>query len=847
MVDELFHLENADALRAEIGRLGLAIPVVDEFSVLREPMALRDKRVSNRLCVQPMEGADATPDGAPGAMTFRRYLRYARGGFGMIWVEATAVRRDARANPAQLCLHHDNVHAFAQLVHAIREAARESRREDIVLLIQLTHPGRRGGTAPVIVHHYPDADRKLDIPADYPLASDSFLDGLRDTYVEAARLAAEAGFDGIDVKSCHGDLTAELLAAFTRTGRYGSSFENRTRFLRETLAEIRTHVPKLLLATRTTAYDGNPQPYGFGVTGRTGRESDLREPIELVRMLRDAGVDLVNVSVSPPPAVNGEPRHPLWLLDRQLAITRKLHESVPDLPVLGGGFSWLRQLVPNVAAAVLGDEGMAVAGLGRGALGYPDAPRDLFDTGKLDPTKCCIMCDACYELIGEGALTGCVIRDSDVYGPEYRHRKRYSIDCLREDARRCHGCAAAMCTAACPNRIDVPAFVRAFADGDSRTAYGIVRRANVLPEMCSHLCPTWMQCEGACVENALSGNPVRIRDIQYAVSWSARADGLTAVKLPDLRTGKRVAVVGGGPAGIACAVGLLEKGHGVVIVERGDRLGGTPEEAIRAGRFPSAQPEIEAVLQRALSQGALEIRHEQALGIDVALDELRDRFDAVLLAAGVRQEQSLGRAEGVVDALTFLQETKGGHRQSLPARVAILAGGDCAMDAAAVSKELGATDIYVVYAGSLAEMHWHMPDGWFGTSGAHVMTLTRALGYATDASGTLTGVRIRRTEYGDPDDQGVRALTDIAGSESLLRVGLAIEAMGLHVSDALRECLDGVAFTEHGLVRVAGDGSLATSLENVFAAGGLINGGASVAQCIAEGMAAAQEIDKALA
>ncbi len=790
-----------------------------------------------------MEGADATPDGAPGPMTFRRYLRFARGGFGLIWLEATAIRADAMANPAQLRLHHDNVHVFAQLVNAIREAACETHDGEIVVWIQLTHPGRRCKPQPVIAHHHPDADRSLGLPTDYPVVSDVYLDALRDMYVDAARLANEAGFDGIDIKSCHGDLTGELLAATTRTGRYGGSFENRTRFLLETLSAIRKHVPNLLLSTRMTAYDSNPPPYGFGVSAQDEREADVAEPIRLIGKLKDVGAALVNVSVSAPPTRNGDPDHPLWLLDRQLRITHELQQAVPDLPLVGCGFSWLRQFLPHVAAGVVSGGGMAIAGLGRAALGYPDAPQNLLATGRLEPTKCCILCNACYELIGDGAPAGCVIRDSAVYGPEYRHRRRYSMESLKADAERCHRCANAMCTAACPNHIDVPGFIDAFAKDDTASAYEIIRRSNILPEMCSHLCPSWMQCEGACIESALSGNPVRIRDLQYAVSWSARAEGLTGVRLPASRSGKGVAIVGGGPAGIACAAGLMERGHAAVIVEQGDRLGGTPEGAIRAGRLPSTQPETEALLRPALADGALAVWYERALGVDVTLSQLRDQFDAVLLAPGVWQEHSLGEAEGVVSALTFLAETKDGHRHAVPPRVAILAGGDCAMDAAAVALETGARDLTIVYAGSLAEMHWHMPGDWFASNRAHAMMLTRPLGYELDEHGVMTGVRICRTEYGTPDKDGVRMLADIPSTESVLRVDLAIEAMGLRVSDAVRGALDGVDFTAHDLVAVTGDGSFATCLDGVYAAGGLINGGASVAQCIAEGMAAAEEID----
>lgn len=849
---ERFPLANLDELRSECLRLNLDIPVGGTVLPLGESLGVGAKLCPNRFCVQPMEGNDAQFDGSPGSLTCRRYRQYAEGGFGLIWVEATAVLAEARSNSSQLYLHEDNVPVFAKLTDLVRRAAVDTWGRDVVLILQLTHAGRfsqrDGALRPLLAHHNPRLDRMSGISDTYPLVSDDYLDRLLDTYVAAARHAAEAGFDGVDVKSCHNCLLAELLAASTRPGKYGGSFEGRTRFLREAVARIREQAPGWLVTTRMSGYDGIPWPHGFGVDAGDCRKPDAAEPIRLAQLLDEAGVSLLNVSVGrPEPDVNaggdaaGTPaesptqEHPLQGIARNIGVTAEIQKGVPDLPIVGGGYSWLRQFLPYVGAGIVEQHAAAIVGMGRGALAYPDAVKDILSSGNMDPAKCCMICGACRQLMRDGGRTGCVIRDPDVYGREYRHQRRFALDHVAEEARRCHDCEAAPCSAACPAHIDVPAFIKAFADGNVGAAYEVMRRANVLPEMCAHLCPTWMLCEGACIEATLTGRPVPIHDIQYVACWLAREEGDAAVKIEGPRSGKCVAVVGGGPTGVACAVKLAEKGHEVVLIERDERLGGTPELVIPAGRYMGARAEIDAVLQPALDAGLLEIQFGQELGRHVVFEGLREEYDAILLAAGAWQERSLGKAEGVIDALSFLRKAKRDGTASVPARVAVLSGGDCAMDAAVTARSLGAYDVYVVYGGSRADMHWHMSEDWFANPGVHCMTLCQPIGYELDADGRLAGLKFRRQNAAE------------GNREAVLEIDMVVEAMGLGVSDGLRQALPGIALGADGLVQTAAEGVFSTGVDGVFAAGGLVNGGASVAQCVAEGMRAAAAIDEYLA
>jgi NADPH-dependent glutamate synthase beta subunit-like oxidoreductase len=218
----------------------------------------------------------------------------------------------------------------------------------------------------------------------------------------------------------------------------------------------------------------------------------------------------------------------------------------------------------------------------------------------------------------------------------------------------------------------------------------------------------------------------------------------------------------------------------------------------------------------------------------------------VLVAVGLDGSVSLGKAEGVTDAMDFLRRAKAGAIASLPDRVAVLGGGNTAMDAAVTARGLGARDVYLLYRRSFAEMPaWPAERDRFVAAGCHALILTRPVGYETDRRGRITGVRIVRTELGEPDASGRRRPADVAGTESVLRVGLAIEAIGQEASEALRRALPGVDFTPDGLVATAGD-SLATSAEGVWAAGDVLSGGATAVQSVAEGMRAADEMDRAL-
>jgi 2,4-dienoyl-CoA reductase-like NADH-dependent reductase (Old Yellow Enzyme family) len=282
-------------------------------------------------------------------------------------------------------------------------------------------------------------DAAQGIAADHALASDAQLARLQEDFLTASELAATAGFDGVDIKACHGYLVSELLAAATREeSRFGGSFENRSRFLLETVQRIRQALPGFVVTSRINAFDGLPHPHGFGADRHNPDRADLSEAKILVERLEAAGTPILNVSMGVPaynphcsrpfnmPVAGGTfpDEHPLEGVARMIGVTAELQRAAPSLPMIGTGYSWLRQFFPHVAAAAIASGMAQLVGVGRTAFAYPDFARDLMEEGVLDPGKVCIACSGCSQIMRQGQSTGCVVRDRKVYAPRFRKGMR---------------------------------------------------------------------------------------------------------------------------------------------------------------------------------------------------------------------------------------------------------------------------------------------------------------------------------------------------------------------------------------------------------------------------------------
>lgn len=862
---ETFHYHSLEALRQRIAELHLDLELDDDLSPLFQPLKMEGLTLPNRFVVLPMEGCDGLADGAPDELTFRRYRRFAAGGAGLLWIEATAVVPEARANPRQLWLHAGTVDGFARLVEETRQAAKAAfgPNHRPMLVVQLTHSGRysRPGRAPapIIAHHSRFLDPLHNLPADYPLISDDELERLEDVYVEAARCAQRAGFDAVDIKACHRYLISELLASHTReNSRYGGSFENRSRFLRNIVAKIRQAVPGIAVTTRMNAFDAMAYPYGFGMDKEDPTKPDLTEPKELVRFFRAQSAPLINITVGNPyynpyvnrpydlPVVGGalSPESPLRGVHRFAGIVRDLQQSVPDLPVIGGGYSWLRQFFPHLGAANVRKGWVSLVGMGRMAFAYPDCVRDLAEHGRMNPEKVCVACSACTQIMRDGGRTGCVPRDAVIYEPIYKAGRMEALDTILQMADSCRQCNDPTCIGGCPARVNIPRFVGLIAKKQFREAYEVLREANVLATVCGYVCPAETLCEAVCI-NQHYKETVPIRHLQRWVSRKAVEEGWAGeLRTCPQTTGKRVAVIGAGPAGIAAAARLASLGHSVVVLDPAPEHGGAVQTVIPPERLPATllRQEISDVL--ASYGGAIE-RRQTGLDAETNLDQLfAQGFQAVLLAPGLGKSatglKGARPTAGVEGALEFLARAKRGAR--VAGTVLVLGGGNTAIDAAMSAQRTGASEVSIIYRRSFAEMPaWPQEREQVLRAGVHLITLTAPLEYVMDATGKLTGLKVIRTRLGGLDAKGRRSPQPIPGTEHVLPADWIIEAFGQQMDDSLRQALGGLRLTDQGLIWT-NPGSQATARPGVFAAGDVVNGGTTVVQAVAEGTRAAMEI-----
>jgi 2,4-dienoyl-CoA reductase-like NADH-dependent reductase (Old Yellow Enzyme family) len=458
-------------LAAEAQRLGLDLRLSDDLSCLFRAARIGPLTAGNRLCVQPMEGCDGTLDGSPDELTYRRYQRFGAGGAKLIWAEATAVVEEGRANPRQLLIDDRTAPELETMLQICRRAHREAcgNDDDLVVGLQLTHSGRYSYRRPLIAVHDPilDARTMVDritgqsVDGSYPLLTDDELRVLVDRYVAAARIAHRIGYQFVDIKQCHRYLLNELLAARNRPGPYGGSLENRTRLAREMITAIRTEVPGLVIASRVNVYDaipyrggpdavGTPCPHAlplecaWGTDPNDHQRPDLTEPLAWIREMAQLGVALVNVSMGspyasphvirpfeyPPPDGYETPEHPLIGVDRHFRLAAKVQEAIPELPVVGSGYSYLQEFLPQAGAANLRDGRCTFVGVGRATLAQPDFVRQLQEDGKLDRRRVCRTFSYCTALmrskhndLGQFA-TGCPPFDKEVYGPLWDRAKR---------------------------------------------------------------------------------------------------------------------------------------------------------------------------------------------------------------------------------------------------------------------------------------------------------------------------------------------------------------------------------------------------------------------------------------
>ncbi|MCH2137166.1 MAG: hypothetical protein MK101_11400, partial [Phycisphaerales bacterium] len=449
-------IRSIEALRTLIDEEAPGIEALESpHDGLATPIDVCGRTLRNRFCIHPMEGWDGTSEGRPTQHTLRRWRRFGLSGADLIWGgEAWAVQADGRANPAQLWFNRqdDPQRHLAALRSELLEGRREAGlSEDHLLLgLQLTHSGRfsrptDAGAAPLVMQHHPVLEAKYDNAGAVQVLTDDDLKSIRDDMIDAAAVAQSAGFEFVDIKCAHGYLLHESLSARHRSGPYGGDLTNRTRLVREIIEGVRSRCPDLHIGVRLSVTDVPPHeptpdtrvgralprpdgPYdlSLGVDPDDPMKPLLQEPLEVVGMLRDAGVSMLNVTVGSPywcphvqrpatyPPSDGylPPEHPLKGVLRHLETTRAVKSTFPDLTIVGSGYSYLQEWLPHIAAAEVASGGTDLVGLGRMVLSYPHLPRDIVDGKPMDRTFICRTFSDCTTGPRTGEISGCYPLDA---------------------------------------------------------------------------------------------------------------------------------------------------------------------------------------------------------------------------------------------------------------------------------------------------------------------------------------------------------------------------------------------------------------------------------------------------
>lgn len=484
-------LKTVEDFRQHVASLGLDLPCEDDIatgtgSPLAQPIdgiLINGKCVGNRWAIHPMEGWDGTASGGVTDDMLRRWRRFGESGAKLIYGgEAMAVRPDGRANPNQLIITEENQAGIASLREALVKShlQRYGKTDDLVIGFQLTHSGRfckpndKKRMEPRVAFRHPILDRKFNVTSDAQMITDSEIEELIQCYIRAARIAWNVGADFVDLKHCHGYLLHEFLGAHTRSGKFGGSFENRTRILRDIIAGIRAGGNPIEIGVRLSAFDfvpfkpdparshpgklgpGIPEDfshclpyrYGFGVNANNPVEYDLTETFQFVALCSQVGVKILNLSAgSPyynphiqrpaayPPSDGYQPAHdPLIDVARQINVVRqiksylrretKVAEREPDAPLtlgprpskpllIGTAYSYLQEYLPHVAQYVVRHGWTDMVGLGRMVLSYPNILAEAVEKGTITSKQICRTLSDCTTAPRNGMISGCYPLDKN--------------------------------------------------------------------------------------------------------------------------------------------------------------------------------------------------------------------------------------------------------------------------------------------------------------------------------------------------------------------------------------------------------------------------------------------------
>ncbi len=413
------------------------------------------------------------------------------------------------------------------------------------------------------------------------------------------------------------------------------------------------------------------------------------------------------------------------------------------------------------------------------------------------------------------------------------------------EASRCLFCFDAPCIQACPTGIDIPSFIKKITTGNLAGSARAILSANILGGSCARVCPTEVLCEGACVVLDREGDPVKIGRLQRYATDHAMEKQLSVLKTPARKSSRHVAVIGGGPAGLGCAAELAQLGHEVVVFEKKPQAGGLNTYGIACYKM---LPEVSLAEVAMIQSLGVEFRCGVEVGRDLPVEQIQKEFDALFLGLGLGKGARLTvpgeDLPEVVEALEFIEQihTRPLHQVPVGDRVAVIGGGNTAIDAVTQARRLGARDAVIVYRRSQPEMPaYDFEQQLAKADGARFLFNVVPLEVLSDGSGHVTGLKLARTASTNGK------LQTLSGSEFTEPFDMVIKAIGeAKQADLFKQLFPALELDKRGVV-VRDPDTGQTNIPGVFAGGDCANGGAEVVNAVAEGKKAARGIHALLA
>lgn len=447
-----------------------------------------------------------------------------------------------------------------------------------------------------------------------------------------------------------------------------------------------------------------------------------------------------------------------------------------------------------------------------------------------------------------------------VQEPEVRNKNfeevalGYTYDMAVSEARRCLNCKNKPCVSACPVQIDIPAFIERVANEDMEGAFEILSQSTSLPAVCGRVCPQENQCEGKCVRG-IKGEPVGIGRLERFVADYHRENCKDTPVKPE-SNGHKVAVIGAGPSGLTVAGDLAKMGYEVTIYEALHLAGGVLVYGIPEFRLPKAIVQKEIDNLKAIG---VDIQTNMVIGKVLTIDEIFEMGnEAIFVGSGAGLPRFMNipgeSLKGVYSANEFLTRinlmkayTEGSKTPIQHARkVAVVGGGNVAMDAARSAKRLGAEEVYIVYRRGMEELPARKEEVEHAEEeGIIFKTLNNPVEILGNDEGMVCGMKCIEMELGEPDESGRRRPVEKAGSEFVLDLDSVIMAIGTSPNPLIRSTTPGLEANNRGCLITKGDSGL-TTRENVYAGGDAVTGAATVILAMGAGKAAAKAIDEAI-